>query len=126
MMTIKNAADIQKMQAAGRVVEGTLALMGRLAKPGVSTLELDRAAEEYIRSQGATPSFLHYNGYPKSICTSVNEQVVHGIPGHYRLKEGDIVGVDVGAKLDGFHGDAARTFLIGQCSIARSRCSVPT
>ena len=100
MMTIKNAADIQKMQAAGRVVEGTLALMGRLAKPGVSTLELDRAAEEYIRSQGATPSFLHYNGYPKSICTSVNEQVVHGIPGHYRLKEGDIVGVDVGAKLD--------------------------
>ena len=114
MMTIKNAADIQKMQAAGRVVEGTLALMGRLAKPGVSTLELDRAAEEYILSQGATPSFLHYNGYPKSICTSVNEQVVHGIPGHYRLKEGDIVGVDVGAKLDGFHGDAARTFLIGQ------------
>lgn len=114
MMTIKNAADIQKMQAAGRVVEGTLALMGRLAKPGVSTLELDLAAEEYIRSQGATPSFLHYNGYPKSICTSVNEQVVHGIPGHYRLKEGDIIGVDVGAKLDGFHGDAARTFLIGQ------------
>ena len=97
-----------------QTVNGSQPMDAVQAKPGVSTLELDRAAEEYIRSQGATPSFLHYNGYPKSICTSVNEQVVHGIPGHYRLKEGDIIGVDVGAKLDGFHGDAARTFLIGQ------------
>ena len=90
MMTIKNGADIQKMKAAGRVVEETLALMEKLVRPGVSTLELDRAAEDFIRSKGAYPSFLHYNGYPKSICASVNEQVVHGIPGHYRLKEGDI------------------------------------
>lgn len=114
MMTIKSAADIEKMKAAGRVVEETLALIGRLARPGVTTLELDRAADDFIRSRGAVPSFLNYNGYPKSICTSVNEQVVHGIPGRYRLKEGDIVGVDVGAKLEGFHGDAARTFLIGR------------
>ncbi len=114
MMTIKNGADIQKMKAAGRVVEETLALMEKLVRPGVSTLELDRAAEDFIRSKGAYPSFLLYNGYPKSICASVNEQVVHGIPGHYRLKEGDIVGIDVGAKLDGFHGDAARTFCVGK------------
>lgn len=113
MMTIKNAADIKKMKAAGRVVEQTLALMAKLAKPGVSTLDLNQAADAFIRSQGAIPSFLHYNGYPKSICTSVNEQVVHGIPGSYRLQDGDIVGVDVGAQLEGFHGDAARTLLIG-------------
>lgn len=113
MMTIKNAADIQKMKAAGRVVEQTLELMARLARPGVTTLELNREADAFIRSQGAEPSFLGYNGYPMSICTSVNEQVVHGIPGRYRLKDGDIVGIDVGAFLNGFHGDAARTLLIG-------------
>ncbi|NCB30782.1 MAG: type I methionyl aminopeptidase [Clostridia bacterium] len=113
MMTIKNAADIQKMKVAGRVVERTLELMAKLARPGMTTLELNKAAEEFIRSQGAVPSFLNYNGYPKSICASVNEQVVHGIPGNYRLKDGDIVGIDVGAELNGFHGDAARTLLIG-------------
>lgn len=112
-VTIKSAADIQKMKAAGRVVEQTLELMARLAKPGVSTLELNREADAFIRSQGAIPSFLNYNGYPMSICTSVNEQVVHGIPGSYRLRDGDIVGIDVGAFLEGFHGDAARTLLIG-------------
>ena len=113
MMTIKNAADIQKMKAAGRVVEQTLELMAKLARPGTTTLALDKAADDFIRSQGAIPSFLNYNGYPKSICTSVNEQVVHGIPGSYRLQDGDIVGIDVGAQLNGFHGDAARTLLIG-------------
>ncbi len=113
MITIKSAAEIQRMDAAGRIVEETLALMGRLARVGVTTRELDREAERYIRSQGAEPSFLGYRGYPRSICTSVNEQVVHGIPGSYRLKDGDILSVDVGACLDGFHGDAARTFLIG-------------
>lgn len=113
MMTIKNAADIRKMKAAGRVVEQTLELMAKLVRPGVTTLELNKAADAFIRSQGAVPSFLNYNGYPKSICTSVNEQVVHGIPGSYRLQDGDIVGIDVGAQLDGFHGDAARTLLVG-------------
>lgn len=80
MITIKSAAEIQKMDAAGRIVEGTLKLMERLVRVGISTAELDREAEKYIRAQGAEPSFLGYNGYPKSICTSVNEQVVHGIP----------------------------------------------
>lgn len=113
MLTIKNAAEIKKMQAAGRVVEEVLELMAQMARPGITTEELDAAAEKLMRSRGATPSCLGYNGYPKSICTSVNEQVVHGIPGKYRLKDGDIVSCDVVAKLDGFHGDATRTLLIG-------------
>lgn len=113
MITIKTDADLQLMDAAGRVVEETLRLLKTLARPGVTTAELDHEAERFIRSRGATPSFLHYHGYPKSICTSVNEQVVHGIPGPYRLKDGDILSVDVGACLDGFQGDAARTYLIG-------------
>lgn len=113
MITIKTDADLQLMDAAGRVVEETLRLLKTLARPGATTAELDHEAERFIRSRGATPSFLHYHGYPKSICTSVNEQVVHGIPGPYRLKDGDILSVDVGACLDGFQGDAARTYLIG-------------
>ena len=112
-LTIKNAAAVEKMRAAGRVVADALSLLQGMAKPGVTTAELDRAADEFIRSRSAVPSFLHYEGYPKSICTSVNEQVVHGIPGAYRLKDGDILSVDVGALLDGYQGDAARTFLIG-------------
>lgn len=113
MLTIKTAAEVEKMDAAGRVAEETLDLLASLAKPGVSTGELDKTAEDFIRSKNATPSFLHYNGFPKSVCTSVNEQVVHGIPGSYCLKDGDILSLDVGAKLDGFHGDAARTLFIG-------------
>ena len=113
MITIKSAADIERMDAAGRVVEETLNLLSRTAAPGMRTDELNRLAEDYIRSCGAEPSFLNYSGYPKSICTSVNAQVVHGIPGKYRLKDGDILSLDVGAVLNGFHGDAARTVLIG-------------
>ena len=113
MLTIKNAADIEKMKAAGRLTEDVLKLMAEMAKPGVTTEELDKAAEELIRSRGGSPSCLGYNGYPKTICTSVNEQVVHGIPGKYRLKDGDIVSCDVVAKLDVFNGYATRTLLIG-------------
>lgn len=102
------------MAKAGRIVEEVLLLMQRMVKPGVSTQELDAAAEELIRRRGAEPSFLNYRGYPKSICASVNEQVVHGIPGKRRLNEGDIVSVDVGAYLNGWHGDAARTFFVGE------------
>ena len=116
MLTIKNAADIEKMKAAGKVVEDVLELLGRMVKPGITTEELDAAAEELIRSRGATPSCLNYHGYPKSICTSVNEQVVHGIPGSYKLRDGDIVSCDVVAKLNGFHGDATRTFFVGNVS----------
>ena len=112
-ITLKSAADIEKMDAAGRVVEETLRLIAAHAGVGMQTAELDELAAGYIKSCGAEASFLHYNGYPRSICTSVNEQVVHGIPGKYRLKDGDILSVDVGAVLDGFHGDAARTLLIG-------------
>ncbi len=112
-ITIKTAEDIQKMEAAGRIVEDTLNLLSKAACEGMRTIELDEMAAEYIKSRGATASFLNYNGYPKSICTSVNEEVVHGIPGKYRLKGGDILSLDVGAYLDGFHGDAARTVLIG-------------
>ncbi len=113
MITIKSAQDIERMKAAGSVVENTLKLLEKSVRVGVTTAELDRIADEFIRSQGAYPTFLHYNGYPKSVCISVNEEVVHGIPGKRKLKDGDIVSCDVGATLDGFVGDAARTFLIG-------------
>lgn len=112
-ITIKSADDIRRMEAAGRIVEDTLNLLAATAEIGMKTVELDELAAEFIKSRGAEASFLHYNGYPKSICTSVNEQVVHGIPGKYRLKDGDVLSLDVGAYLDGFHGDAARTVLIG-------------
>ena len=113
MITIKSAQDIERMHAAGRVVEETLLLLERSVQVGITTAELDRIAESLIRSKGAYPTFLNYNGYPKSVCISVNDEVVHGIPGKRKLKDGDIVSCDVGATLDGFVGDAARTFLIG-------------
>lgn len=116
MITIKSAASIEKMRVAGGIVRDTLALMQDLVKPGVSTAYLDREAEEFIRSKGAIPSFLNYQGYPKSICVSINDQVVHGIPGDRVIQEGDIVSVDVGACINGYHGDAARTFFAGKVS----------
>lgn len=112
-LTIKTPEQIEKMRAAGSVVAQTLDLLHEMVRPGVTTGELDKAAEAFILSQGARPSFLGYNDYPKSICASVNAQVVHGIPGGYVLKEGDIVSVDVGAVLNGWQGDAARTFYVG-------------
>ena len=113
MITIKSPQDIERMRAAGKVVEETLLLLGRSVRVGITTEELDRIADAYIRSQGAYPTFLNYNGYPKSVCISVNEEVVHGIPGKRRIKDGDIVSCDVGATLNGFVGDAARTFMVG-------------
>ena len=113
MITIKSAQDIERMRAAGSVVEDTLKLLEGSVRVGITTAELDRIAEAFIRSQGAYPTFLNYNGYPKAICISVNEQVVHGIPGKRKLRDGDIVSCDVGATLNGFVGDAARTFLVG-------------
>ena len=113
MITIKSAQDIERMRAAGRVVEETLLLLEQSVRIGITTAELDRIADTFIRSKGAYPTFLNYNGYPKSICISVNDEVMHGIPGKRKLKDGDIVSCDVGATLDGFVGDAARTFLVG-------------
>ena len=106
MVTIKSPAEIESMKKAGAIVRDVLNLMRDSVRPGVTTGHLDKLAYDYIRSQHAVPSFLHYNGFPASICASVNEQVVHGIPSDRRLEEGDIVGIDVGAVFDGFHGDA--------------------
>ncbi|SPF38115.1 methionine aminopeptidase [Candidatus Desulfosporosinus infrequens] len=114
MIELKNANQLNRMRNAGRIVGETLALMRELAKPGVTTLELDRMAEEYIRAQGAIPAFKGYNGFPATLCTSINEQVVHGIPGLRCLNTGDIISIDCGAVIDGFFGDAAVTLPIGE------------
>ncbi|MGL5614851.1 MAG: type I methionyl aminopeptidase [Sarcina sp.] len=116
MITIKNEIEIDLMRKAGRIVGETLNLLKQNIRPGITTAELDRIAEEFIVKQGATPSFKGLYGFPGSVCISVNDQVVHGIPGGYTLKEGDIVSLDCGACLNGFHGDAARTFPVGNVS----------
>ena len=110
MISIKSPSEIEKMRAAGRLTAQARALAGSLVKPGISTLEIDREVRKFIESHGAKPSFLGYGGFPGSACISINEVVIHGIPDHRKLKEGDIVSVDVGAYLDGFHGDCAATF----------------
>ena len=116
MITIKSASQIDKMKKAGEIVALTHELMRKNICDGVTTKELDRIAEEFIRSKGAIPSFKNYNGYPASICASVNDVVIHGIPGNTRLKNGDIIGVDIGAFIDGYHGDSANTYGVGDIS----------
>ena len=117
MISLKNSTEILLMKKSGVIVRDTLALLEENVREGVSTAKLDRLAYEYITKCGAKPSFLGYMGYPASICTSVNEEVVHGIPSADRiLKEGDIVSIDIGAYLNGFHADAARTFPVGKVS----------
>lgn len=116
MITLKTEKQIEAMREAGRIVAETLELLARLVAPGISTLELDQAAEEYIRSRGAVPAFKGYSGFPASICASVNEEVVHGIPGPRKLLAGDIISIDTGAVKNGYVGDAARTFPVGQVS----------
>jgi methionyl aminopeptidase len=112
----KSPEEIEKMAAAGIVQAGALDLVAGKIRPGVSTEELDTAVERFIRSQGATPTFKGYRGFPGSICASPNSMVVHGIPGRYRLQRGDIVSVDIGVTLDGWVADAARTFTVGEAS----------
>ena len=104
------------MREAGRIVAQALQLVAREAKPSVTTAELDRMVEEFMASRGARPAFKGYRGFPCSICTSLNEQVVHGIPGQRKLKEGDLLSVDVGVFLDGYAADAAVTIEVGACS----------
>ena len=116
MIIIKTEKEIDLMRQAGKIVAETLLLVEKEVKPGVTTAELDRIAEEFITKHGAKPSFKGLYGFPASLCISVNEQVVHGIPGGYVLKEGDIISVDCGAEINGFHGDAARTFAVGKIS----------
>lgn len=117
MITIKSKTEIEKMREAGRITAEALALIQNHIKPGVSTAYLDKIAHDYIVSKGATPSFLHYNGFPGSICASPNDWVVHGIPSKkVILSEGDIISIDMGACKNGYHGDAARTYPVGKIS----------
>ncbi len=113
MVTIKRPDEIAKMRQAGRILAGVLEALERELRPGATTRELDVLAERLIREAGATPSFKGYRGYPASICASINEQVVHGIPGNRRIRDGDVVSLDVGCIWDGWHADAARTFVVG-------------
>ena len=116
MITLKSPHEIELMRRAGKITAAARALAGEMVRPGVTTQEIDSAVEHFIRKQGAVPSFLHYNGYPASACISVNDEVIHGIPGKRVLQEGDIVSVDVGAYIGGFHGDCAATFPCGHVS----------
>lgn len=113
MAKLRTAEEIAKMRESSRIVAGTLQLLQDLAQPGMETAELDKKAEEFIRDNGGEPSFLGYHGYPASTCISINEEVVHGIPGRRTIREGDIVGVDVGVVKNGYHGDAAVSFPVG-------------
>jgi methionyl aminopeptidase len=114
MIIGKSQKEIDKMRAAGQLVGRVLQELRAMVVPGLTTLEVDRAAEKMIRDAGAYPTFKGYNGFPFSICASVNEQVVHGFPSQYELKEGDIFSIDVGATLDGFVGDTATTVPVGK------------
>ena len=117
MIKLKNSYEVDLMRRAGKIVAETLQVVEFNVKPGIMTAELDRIAEEFIIRNGAKPSFKGLYGFPASLCISVNDEVIHGIPGAYILKEGDIVSIDCGACVDGFHGDAARTFPVGNIPI---------
>jgi methionyl aminopeptidase len=124
VVTRKSPAEIEKMRRAGRLVAEVLALVESELRPGITTAELDRAAEDHIRASGGVPSFRGYLGggrygrgphaFPGSLCISIDDEVVHGIPGERRIREGELVSVDAGAIVDGWHGDAARTFVVGE------------
>ena len=116
MITLKSSHEIDLMRRAGKITAAARALAGEMVKPGVTTQEINDEVERFIRKQGAVPSFLHYNGYPASACISVNDEIIHGIPGKRVLHEGDIVSVDVGAYIGGVHGDCAATFPCGKIS----------
>jgi methionyl aminopeptidase len=116
MIYLKTNEEIELMRIANRMVSATLAEVAKHIAPGVTTLQLDKIAEEYIRDNGGIPLFKGYNGFPNALCTSVNENVVHGIPEASPLKEGDVVSVDCGVKINGYCGDSAYTFEIGEVS----------
>ena len=116
MITLKSAHEIELMRRAGKITAAARAVARDMVKPGVTTQQIDKAVHRFITEQGAIPSFLHYNGYPASVCVSVNDEIIHGIPGKRVLQEGDIVSVDVGAFIGGFHGDCAATYACGTIS----------
>jgi methionyl aminopeptidase len=114
MIILKSRREIDLMREAGRIVALALEEIEKNIRPGITTGELDKIAEEFILSHGAMPAFKGYRGFPASICTSINEEVVHGIPGLRTLKDGDIISIDIGAVVDGYYGDAARTYPVGK------------
>lgn len=116
MISIKTEKDLEIMRVACKITKETLDELEKHIRPNITTKELDNIARKFIKSKKAKPSFLNYNGYPASICTSINEQVVHGIPSERVLNEGDIISIDVGVYYNGFHGDACRTFAVGNIS----------
>ena len=115
MIRLKNQREIELMRRAGKIAAAARALAGEMVAPGVTTREIDKEVHKFILSQGAIPTFLGYSGYPASVCISVNETVIHGIPGPRVIREGDIVSIDVGATKDGYVGDCAATFVAGSC-----------
>lgn len=116
MITIKSSREIDRMREAGKITAKARSLGRQLIEPGITTGEIDREIKKFIQSCGATPTFLNYNGFPKSVCISVNDEVIHGIPGKRVLREGDIVSIDVGATFRGYVGDCAGTFPVGKIS----------
>ena len=118
MIVIRSISELELIRASGEILRDCFATLEPMLRPGVTTAELDKAGEAFIRSRGAAPAFKGYHGYPASICTSVNEEVVHGIPGSRALREGDIIGLDVGVVRSGYYADAARTYPIGAVSEA--------
>lgn len=121
MIVLKTSKELAKMKRAGSISAQALQVGGAAVKPGVTTGEIDRAVRSFIQSKGAIPSFLGYGGFPGSACVSVNDEIIHGIPGGRVIREGDIVSIDVGAIVDGYHGDNAATFAVGKVSDAAQR-----
>jgi methionyl aminopeptidase len=121
MIILKSRSEIEKMAVACRIVAEVLEVLVRAVRPGLTTLELDALAEQSIRTRGGMPAFKGYRGFPNTLCVSLNEQVVHGIPSKRRLRAGDIIGLDLGAKWEGYYGDAAVTIPVGQISLEAQR-----
>jgi methionyl aminopeptidase len=121
MVYLRDRREIEAIRAAAQLVARTLDLLGREVRPGMTTAALDRLAETYIRDHGGRPAFKGYRGFPATICPSVNDEVVHAIPGPRRLDEGDVIGVDVGVEMNGYYGDSARTFAVGEVSAEAKR-----
>jgi len=113
MIKIKSDREIELIRQSGKITASVLEILGEMIRPGITTAELDMKAEDYIKESGGRPAFKGYNGFPASICTSINEEIVHGIPSKRTLKKGDIISVDVGVELEGYFSDAARTYAVG-------------
>lgn len=121
MVILKSKSEIEKMKVAGRITYETLKKVSEAIRPGVTTAQLDKIAEDYIASQGCTGSFKGYGGFPGTVCASVNDCIIHGFPSDIPLKEGDVVSIDTGACYKGYHGDACRTFIVGETSAETTR-----